>query len=119
MITFEQVCSQFGLEPKAVREIIKGDYDIRVCSMRAGDDEKAYQMEKLVNWYMDYLAKPKNEWCECEKPYHFIYNPSHCDNCGKPVKPKKIEKLLPRKACSREYVFKINEIIDHLNREGE
>ena len=56
MITFEQICSQLGLEPKAVRTIIKGKYRVSVKPIKVSHKEKAYQLEQFLNWYLNYLA---------------------------------------------------------------
>ena len=157
MITFEQVCSQFGLEPKAVREIIKGDYNIKVDSKYLSGTERAEQMEKLINWYMDYLTKPKydmNKWkqldelhekmlmkfykdfklnfkskyCECTNERRIAYSAlpgsgpvdKTCCECNKLVRPPVYPpKKIKRMRWDDNWQTKINEIIDHLNREGE
>ena len=59
MITFDSMCNQLGLEPKAVREIIKGDYEIIITGNcgKFGNKEKCEAMEKFLKWYLKELSE--------------------------------------------------------------
>ena len=70
--------------------------------------------------YCPECGSPLKEWCECEKPYRFIFNPLNCDNCNKPIKPKENIERLSNKEWTMDkkgLPYKINEIIDKLNKE--
>jgi len=68
------------------------------------------------------LTKSNTKWCKCEKPM-IQEKFSHCMICWKSIKPKKIKKLKilpPLNGDTTESIllgYKINEIIDHINKE--
>lgn len=59
MITFNDMCNRLGLEPKAVREIIKGDYEIVITgnTEKFGNKEKCEAMGKILKWYLKEISK--------------------------------------------------------------
>lgn len=52
MITFNQVCRELGLEPKAVRAILKSNkpYKIKIKSLHCQD--KINALQDLINWWL-------------------------------------------------------------------
>ena len=72
--------------------------------------------------------KPKTEWCEANGQHNGMdgyqcYNTSsmgntfNCGVCNKPIKPKKIKLLNSMLLGNVAMNDKINEIIDHINKE--
>ncbi len=98
-----------------------------------GEDPKHYYPDcSGVKERADLRDKPK-EYCTCENVFH-LHTTRECRICGKPIKTEKIEPLNIARYVDNHLFFseetksnyhdiirieyKLNEVIDHINKKG-
>jgi hypothetical protein len=61
MITFNRVCKELGLEPKAVRMILKScqPYKIKIIPNNSNDRDKVKIIKNVLNWWIKTQIKTR------------------------------------------------------------